>query len=188
MASCAKIASGIVFNCPPPAPGVDAGQLVLFNYDDIDQDASTLVETNLQVLTRLGSPAPVGYIYEGINNSIRPSYESVVDGFNPYKWNHTVEYRIFADGETVSDIEADLSGGLFVAVYFTKSKYVKVAGWNVGLKATVSRSYYEEEGAALITLATPSEEFEPLPVLTYVGAASPIASFETLKAQIIAMT
>lgn len=186
--TCAKIASGILFDCPPPPPGVDAQQLVLFNWDDIDKNASVVTKTQMSVLALLGSPAAVGFVYEGINNSVRPNYESVLDGFNPFKYNHNVIYRIFADDETVSDIESDLSGGLFVAVYFTKSQLVKVVGFDVGLRAQVTRDYYEEEGAALITLQTPAEEFETTPALTYIGAGSPIASFDTLKAEIIALT
>lgn len=187
MATCAQLASGITFACPPPPPGVEATQIVLFNWDDFDQSGSTLVETQLKTLSPVTSPL-LGYKYEGINNSIRPSYESVSDGFNPFKFNQTAEFRIFADGGSVSDIEKDLVGGLFVAIYFTKSGYVKVMGWDVGLRATVTRNYYEEEGAALVTLATPADEFEPLPPLTYVGNASPTASFETLKAEILAIT
>jgi hypothetical protein len=187
MATCAQLASGITFACPPPPPGVDASQIILFNWDDFDQSGSTLVETQLKTITPVTSPL-LGYSFEGINNSIRPSYESVSDGFNPFKFNHTAEFRIFADGGSVSDIEKDLVGGLFVAVYFTKSEYVKVIGWNVGLRATVTRNYYEEEGAALVTLTTPSDEFEPLPPLTYVGNASPSADFQTLKAEILALT
>lgn len=186
MATCSRLATGVTFTCPPPAPGVDAGTIVLFNWDDLDQSGSDLTGTQLKTIVPVTSPL-LGYQYEGINNSVRPNYESVSDGFNPFKFNHTLEFRIFDDGGTISDIEEDLVGAKLVAVYFTKSLQIKVMGWNVGLRATVVRNYYEEDGAALITLATPSDEFEPKPALTYVGNASPIADFETLKAEILAL-
>lgn len=187
MATCSQLSTGVTFSCPPPAPGVDASEIVLFNWEDIDQDGSTLTSTQLATIVAVSSPL-LGYKYEGINNSVRPNYESVADGFNPFKFNHTLEFRIFDDSGTISDLEEDLVGAKLIAVYFTKSNQVKVMGWNVGLRATVTRNYYEEDGAALITLATPSDEFEPKPALTYVGSASPQASFETLKAEILALT
>ena len=187
MATCSKLATGVTFNCPPPAAGVEAGEIVLFNWDDISRSGSTLTNTQLQTIVAV-TPPLLGYKFEGINNSVRPSYESVADGFNPFKFNHTLEFRVFDDGGTISDLEEDLAGSKLVAVYFTKSEYVKVLGWNVGLRATVVRNYYEEDGAALVTLTTPADEFEPKPALTYVGSASPIADYETLKAEIIALT
>jgi len=186
--SCAKIASGVTFSCPPPPAGVDADQIVLFNWDDVDRDTNTPTKATLTSISTLGSPAALGYVYEGVNNSVQPTYEGIDEGFNPYKFNHNLVFRIFADSDTIADLETDLQSGLFVAVYFTKSKRVKVMGWQVGLKATVTRNYFEEDGAALVTLATKGDEFETAVPLDYVGSASPTADFETLKAQIIALT
>ena len=186
MASCAKIAAGVAFVCPPPVSGVDAGTLCLFNWDDVDQVASNLLATTNATLENFILYATkVGYIFEGINNSVRPAYESIQEGYNPFKFKHTVETRIFADGATIAEIESDLAAGLFVAVYFTKSGHVKVAGLRIGLKATVKRSYYEEEGAAVITLVTPASEFETTPILEYIGNGTD--DFDTLKAYIVGL-
>ena len=184
--SCAKISSGVTFVCPPPPAGIDADQIVIFNWDDIDRDANVPVSATLTSISLLGGA--LGYIYEGVNNSVEANYESVIEGYNPYKVNHNLVGRIFNDNQLIADLENDVLSGTFVIVYFTKSGRVKVMGWEVGVKAVISRNYKEEDGAALMTFATPADEFEISVPLDYVGAASPVAGFETLKAEIIALT
>lgn len=188
--SICKIASGITFDCTDSMiPGIDATQMVVFNKSDIDYTNSVVVGTQLQSLVTLGSPTAVGYVYEGVNNSITADYASVDDGFNPNKYNHNVGFRIFSDSAFITDIEQFIvAADGFVIVLFTKENLVKVAGFDVGLKANLARNYYEEEGAAVVTYATREVEYERKPFLTYVGSASPQAGFEALKAEILALT
>jgi hypothetical protein len=193
---CAKIASGIVFDCDDPLiAGVEAETLVLFNYDDVDRSSSVISSTNpqaLEVLSLIGSPVQtLGYVFEGVNNSVRPSGENVTDGFNPFKFTHTLEFRIFDRSVAAKKIVRELAAGSLVAVYFRKGKTVEVMGFDVGLSNnTVTFNEYEEEGAYLLTLSTDSDggEFEPKLPLTFIGTGSPAPTFEQLKNDILQLT
>jgi len=183
---CGIISSGVVFPCPPPPPGIDAKEIAIFNWDDIDRDANVPIKSTLTSLSTLG--ATTGYVFEGINNSVEANSENIIELFNPFKFNHNLVGRIFDNNAAIGDLELDIATGRFVIVFFTKSRRVKVMGWEVGLRCIVSRNYKEEDAAALMTFATSEDEFEIAPPLDYIGAASPTADFETLKAEIIALT
>lgn len=191
---CAKIAAGITFNCDDPLiQGVESDTLVLFNYDDVDRVASTKNATNKQALEQfilIGSPtATLGYVFEGVGNSVRPSGENSTDGYYPYKFTHTLEFRVFDRSATAKDIVRDLVASSLVAVYFRKGKTVEVMGWDVGLNNNiVTFNEYEEDGAYLITLATDSDngEYEPFLPLTFIGVGSP--TYEQLKNDILQLT
>lgn len=197
--TCAKIGAGVVFDCDDPlVGGVEAETLVLFNWDDVDRVASTKNATNKQALETLiliGSPTPLGYVFEGINNSIRPNNENVRDGFFPFKNIHTIEFVIFDRSVAVKETVRDIQGGNFLAVYFRKGKTVEIMGFDRGLSANLTPyNEYEEDGAYTITIATNQDqgETEPFLPLTFIGVqtGSPLAfpTFEQLKTTILALT
>jgi len=189
MSNCASLASGITLNCSTIITSGAEEEIVLFNYDDIDRDSSTITGTQISVLALAGSPAPLGYLLEGTNNSVRPAYTQTKESQgNPFKFTHNIPFRIFNKTAAINDILQDLAGGLFTAFVFTRNQLVEVYGFRVGLEAVINQDAYENDGLIIVTLQTPADQFETKVPLIYTGAASPVASFDTLKAEIIALT
>lgn len=188
MSACANISSGIAFDCDNPlVSGVDAENLFLINRADIESITLNATNKHIAEAITLKAGGTQAYKFEGFSNSVRPSGENVTEGFNKFKFTHTIEFRIFdRSAPTKEQVRAIVAGDL-VAIYFRKGKTIEIMGSGVGLTSnTVTFNEYEEESAYLMTLATDTDngDFESYLPLTYNDGVS---DFNTLKTQIEAL-
>lgn len=188
MATCAKISAGVAFDCDNPlTPGVDAEELVLINKSDIaaftEDVTNKHIITALSLLTTSGTAA---YAFEGINNSVRPSGESLPDGFTPFKFSHAIEFRVFDRTAPTKDQVRKIVGSSLVAIYFRKGETIEIMGLDTGLNNNVvTFNEYEEDSAYLLNIATDTDQgdFEPFLPRTFDTGAG----FAADKATILAL-
>lgn len=165
MAVCANLASSLAFDCDNPlVSGVDASLLYLINRSDIA--SFTEDGTNKQIITgiTLKTGSKQAYLWEGINNSVRPNTQTLTDGYFPWQFQHTVEYRIFdrtpaTELQVRNQVASDL-----VAIYVRKGDNIKIMGLDSGLNNnTFTLDEYEEQSAIVMTLTTDTDngDFEP---------------------------
>lgn len=188
MAICGKISASIAFDCDNPlVPGVDADQLILINSSDIASFTEDV--TNKHIVTALSLNAVSGtaaYSFEGANNSIRPFGESLTDGYTPFKFSHSIEFRVFDRGAASKDQVRNIVASSLVGIYFRKGKTIEIMGINTGLQNNVvTFNEYEEDSAFLLTLTTDVDngDFEPFLPRTFDTGAG----FEADKATIEAL-
>lgn len=186
MAVCAELSAGIAFDCDNlPVSGVEADQLYLINREDIASLTFDPANNLLVTAITLKAGGKQAYLYEGINNSVRPSFENATDGFSPFKYTHTCEFRVFSrDAATKLQVN-NMIGGDLVAIYVRKGETVEIMGERVGLtNNTVVVNEYEEDGAFLLTLSTDVDqgEYEPKPPLSFLDTdfATTITALEAL--------
>ena len=186
--SCGKITASIALDCNKPLiSGVDAENLILINRNDI----LTVAKDPLNPLIVTGITLQAGgvqaYSFEGINNSVRPSGESIADGYYPYKFMHSVEFRVFDRGAAAKNQVRNIVAADLVAIYFRKGQTIEIMGMDAGLNNnTVTFNEYEEDSAYLLTLATDTDngDFEPFLPYTYTDG---VKTFDVLKAEILAL-
>lgn len=165
MATCANLASSLSFDCDTPlVSGVDAALLYLINRADIA--SFTEDGSNKQIVTgiTIASGGKQAYKWEGVNNSVRPNFVSLSDGFYPFQFQHTVEFRIF-DRTPATELQVrNMVGSDLVAIYVRKGDNIKIMGIDSGLSANdFTVDEYEEQSSIVMTLNTDVDNsgFEP---------------------------
>ena len=186
--TCGSLTAGLTRECPPPQAGIEPDVMVLFNYADIDKEASTyntLNELLIETVVRVGTPAKTGFRFEGLNNSKTKSFENVREGFNPYKFNHNGQFVIFRrDGAAYKTVQ-ELVGSLVIAFMFTKAGTVEVLGWDVELQCNITQNEAENDGLIVVNLVSPTNETQILPPRLYVGTGTPAPTFQQLKTDVL---
>jgi hypothetical protein len=190
--TCGQLTAGVALQCPPPQAGLEADAIALFNYSDIDKDASTYNITNDLLITsvvRIGTPTPAtGFRFDGLNNSNTKNFANIREGFNPYKFAHNAQFVLFRrDGATLQVVE-ELVGSLVIAFVFTKAGTVEVLGWDVGLQANVVQNEAENDGLIVVNLENPTGQNQQRPPRLYVGTGAPAPTFQQLKTEVISWT
>jgi len=188
MAVCANISAGVAFDCDNPLiPGVEAEKIYLINRSDIAGVTLNVANKQIVEAITLAAGGKQAYAFEGFNNSVRPSGENIVEGYTPFKFQHTIEFRVFDRGGATKLQVRNMVASDLVAIYIRKGQTIEVMGLDVGLtNNTVTFNEYEEESAFLITLQTDTDngDFEPYLPRTYNDGVS---DFATLKTQIEAL-
>lgn len=153
-----------------PIKGIENNVLII-NKNDIDY-ATSILNLDQTIITRLAlKTGKRGYRVEGIKNIFGGSSKPVIEDTSVNGHTHSINIRLFkTDAASFKQINSMVDGGQFVAIVETKWKgeagaaAFEVLGYDVGLEISADsegRVYAENDGAYLITLATPKGYKEP---------------------------
>lgn len=188
-----KVTADLLFDClDKPKKGIDGGQGVLINFDDIDRSASTVAGAKVtDIVLKAGKTGIAVQWYKDLasaNSSFAPSTEDV-DGFL-----HNFLTRLANSSADNAERANELAGGRFVMVYETRYKGLlnaeafKVAGWESGMKLSeMTNNTLENSGSTLFTLATPEGDTESYPYNVFLETSYDVskATFDTLFVPVI---
>lgn len=173
MAECInKITENIEFDCDDkPIAGVE-NQIELINRDDIDLAATTFDVANPNLITNLVlKEGAQSYRCDTIKGLFAPSTVPSIEDESINGHVHSLGIRIFKNSPAAhAQIDKIVDGANLVAVIEAKQKGANnanafdVLGWHVGLEASADsagRVYREQDGAYLLTIATPNGYKEP---------------------------
>jgi hypothetical protein len=169
---CGLINSGITADCTNPLQAGTEDTLVLLNRTQIA--SLTKNGTNPQIIEDIiMESAALGYVFEGLNNSITPK-SMMVKGRYFRNWSHEVNFIAFDVSPDAKAVIEDAKDGDFVAIVYNKYRGLagnsafEIYGLYAGLKAeTIERDVNnaETQGAFNILLKTDNdrglEPFQP---------------------------
>lgn len=158
---CGTIGANAAIDCSNIPNNGTADRLILINRNDIDT-ATTTIAADGSISSLALKATKNAYQIDGINNSIAPDSEQVLQGSVP-RYRHRVQFRPFlVDQATKNEIEKMAKGSLVGIVETLDNEYI-VYGYDVGMKATVvaqNPNDAETNGLFVVTLA--SDENRPL--------------------------
>lgn len=162
--SCGDINAGIAANCANPLQAGTEDTLVLLNRRQIA--SLTKNGTNPQIIEDIiMESAALGYVFEGLNNSIAPK-SSMVKGRYFKHWSHEVDFIAFDVSPASKAVVESMKDGDLVAIIYNKYKGLtgnsafEIYGLYAGLKSeTIERDINnaETQGAFHILLKTDEE-------------------------------
>lgn len=176
-----KITKNIGFNCAIVG-GVEAA-MYIFNRTEIEaivrDSTNPMIVEDLTMKVKTPGATPVlftGFKYEGYNNSVLPQATFVAGRAVGPRYDHIIDFTIFARGADVkSEIEA-LGADRKVVVIENVNKEgdsaFEIYGLEVGLelKSLTYAPGGESEGAYVLQMGSPEQYKEPhLPASFYAG-------------------
>lgn len=159
------------FDCQhKPLKGIE-NRILLINKKDIDYAGSLINEDRTIIMRLMLKLGRKGYMAEGVKNIFTGGSKPVIEDGAVNGHTHSVNIRLFKnDAASFKQINSIVDGAQFVAVVETKWKgpnntsAFEVLGYDVGLEISADsegRTYSENDGAYMITLATPNGYKEP---------------------------
>lgn len=170
MPICGKINANILFDCLNPIIGGVEAKIRIYNREDIAGYVRNAV--NPQIIEGItmvvdGAVARKGFLYEGINASVKPKMEMVRKEYGN-RYDHIVDFIVFKKGSAAKAQLAKLANGSSVAVIENVSKSgdtsFEVFGTDVGLELkslTSDANDSATEGAFVLQLGSPENVKEP---------------------------
>lgn len=170
--NCGIINSGIAADCTNPLQAGTEDTLVLLNRRQIATLTKNISNYGIIEDIILESAA-LGYVFEGLNNSIAPKYNSVKGRYFK-NWSHEVDFIAFDVAPAAKLVIEDMKDGDFVAIIYNKYKGLagntafEIYGLYSGLKAEMLErdiNNADTQGAFHILLKTDNdrglEPFQP---------------------------
>jgi len=195
MACSKKITANIIFDCADsPLKGLDGGEAIILNYEDIDKGASTQTGAILDTITMLG--ATTGQLVQWYRElaSVATALTRNAEDFDGF--SHSFLARLATTSAANAERANELKNGRFVVVVKTSYKggtagdeadKYKVFGWDAGLELSeLAGNSNENSSSLLFTLATREGTYEKYPynILFAGGVAEPTESdavYDALK-------
>ena len=161
---CGIINSGIAADCTNPLQAGTEDTLVLLNRTQIASVVKNI--TNNQIIEDIIlESASLGYVFQGLNNSIAPK-SMMVKGRYFRNWSHEINFIAFDVSPDAKQVIEDMKDGDLTAIVYNKYKGLagncafEIYGLYSGLKSeTIERDVNgaETQGAFAILLKTDNE-------------------------------
>ena len=186
MACNKKITANIIFDCADsPIKGLEGGEALLINYDDIDKSGSTQTGAILDTIDLGVATGQLVQWYRELASTATALTRNAedFDGFS-----HSFLARLATSTAVNAERANELKNGRFVVVVKTAYKGTanvdkyKVYGWDAGLELSeLAGNSNENSGSLLFTLATREGTYEKYPYnIMYDGLAE--SSTDTIYA------
>lgn len=141
MATCDNLNADILIDCDNPPSGGANDRLILFNFDDINTNATVTVDpSNSLLFTNIVLASGIrGYVFEGLNNSNEPR-AALVKGRYVNGYDHEVIFKVFLNSPAAKLQLNKLDGAKVVALIQNNHKgedgnaAFEIYGYETGLR------------------------------------------------------